>query len=492
MEKKKLTKEQIAAREKKRRRAILMRTLILLAVFVAIGAAIWIVTMGITNGNKEKAAEKAAKEAEISKEEAQIEANRALIAKADSLASGYDYDGAIALLQTASNYDSDSEVIDAIAKYTVAKTTLETVDVTKVPHIFYHSLIVDTERAFNTGVWGSTTVAGINAWMTTISEFDRITQQMYDNGWVLVRMRDLVTSATDADGTVHFSKNKSLMLPSGKHAYVLSVDDWSYYHSYDQKGYADKAVLDENGDVKCEYTDTNGNVTVGDYDVVPRLNTFLKAHPDASYKGARGMLAMTGYNGCFGYRTDEDYVKRQNLQSDQIEWLNRHPDFDEAARQEEIAAATKIADKCKADGWEFANHTWGHLSVTGKSVETLQADNEKWNANVANIVGSTDIIIFAHGNDIGNWHDYDASTNPVYAYYKGQGYKFFANVDASNKYWVQIRDAYCRQGRIDCDGLQMWRALSGEAKTNVFEDMFNVSTVFDSARPTPVSASGKA
>ena len=70
---------------------------------------------------------------------------------------------------------------------------------------------------------------------------------------------------------------------------MLSVDDWSYYHSYDQKGYADKAVLDENGDVKCEYTDTNGNVTVGDYDVVPRLNTFLKAHPDASYKGARGM-----------------------------------------------------------------------------------------------------------------------------------------------------------------------------------------------------------
>lgn len=492
MEKKKLTKEQLAVRERRRRKTILMRTLLLLGVFVAIGVAIWIVTMGITAGNQQKAEEKAEKAAEIAAEESQIAANRALISQAETIAAGYDYDGAIALLQTAPNYDSDSEVIDAIAKYTVAKTTLQAVDVTTVPHIFYHSLIVSTARAFDTGVWGESTVAGINAWMTTIDEFDKITQQMYDNGYVLVRMRDLVTQTTDADGTVHFKKNKSLMLPAGKHPYVLSVDDWSYYHSYDQKGYADKAVLDENGDVKCEYTDEKGNVSVGDYDVVPRMNTFLKEHPDASYKGARGLLAMTGYNGCFGYRTDEDYVKRQNLQSDQVAWLNQHPGFDEVARQQEIAEAKKIADKCKEDGWEFANHTWGHLSVTGKSVETLQADNEKWIANVSNIVGTTDTIIFAHGNDIGNWHDYDASTNAVYAYYQGQGYNFYANVDASNKYWVQIRDRYCRQGRIDCDGLQMWRALSGEAKTNVFEDMFDVSTVFDSARPTPVSASGKA
>lgn len=492
MENKKLTKEQRQAILRKRKRTILIRTLLLLAVFVGIGVAIWAVTLGIKAGNDKKAEEKAAKAAEISAEEAQIAANRALISQAETVAATYDYDGAIALLQTAPNYDSDSEIIDAIAKYTVAKTTLQAVDVTTVPHIFYHSLIVDTARAFDTDKWGADAVAGINAWMTTIGEFDKITQQMYDNGWVLVRMRDLVTQTTDADGTVHFSKNKSLMLPAGKHAYVLSVDDWSYYHSYAGKGYADRAVLDANGDVKVQYTDADGNVSVGDYDVVPRLNTFIKAHPDAAYKGARGMLAMTGYNGVFGYRTDEDYVKQQNLQSDQKEWLAANPGFDEAARQNEIAEAKKIADKCKEDGWEFANHTWGHLSVTGKSVETLQADNERWAANVANIVGTTDIIIFAHGNDIGTWKDYDAATNPVYAYYKGQGYNFYANVDASNKYWVQIRDAYCRMGRIDCDGLQMYRALSGAAKINVFEDMFDVTSVFDSARPTPVSATGKA
>ena len=44
------------------------------------------------------------------------------------------------------------------------------------------------------------------------------------------------------------------MLPPGKKAYVLSLDDLSYYHSYDGRGIASKMVLDENGKPDCEYT----------------------------------------------------------------------------------------------------------------------------------------------------------------------------------------------------------------------------------------------
>ena len=72
------------------------------------------------------------------------------------------------------------------------------------------------------------------------------------------------------------------------------------------------------------------------------------------------------------------------------------------------------------------------------------------------------------------------------------GYNFYANVDASSEYWLQIRSDYVRQGRIDCDGLQMWRAISGKAKKNVFEQLFDINSVFDPRRPTPVSATGKA
>ena len=468
-----------------------MRIVFFIGFLILIAGLILIITLRVRKSNAEKEEQRIEKEAEIAAEEAETARHRALIEEANALAVQYDYDGAIDLLKSVEDYDKDSEIIDAIASYTVAKTTLQAVDVTTVPHIFFHSLIVDSSRTFDEEKWGDSTVAGFNAWMTTIEEFDKILQQLYDNGYVFVRMRDLVTETVDDDGTVHFTKNKALMLPADKKAIVLSVDDWSYYHSYDGKGFGDKAVLDENGDVKVQYTDADGNVTIGDYDVVPRLNSFLESHPDMSYKGARGMIAMTGYNGVFGYRTDEDYVKQENLQSDQKEWLDAHPGFSEADRQNEIAEAKKIAEACKAEGWEFASHTWGHLSVTGKDAATLAADNERWVKNVGNIVGETDTIIFAHGNDIGDWHDYDADTNPVYDYYSKAGYHFYANVDASTVAWVQIRDGYFRQGRIDCDGLQMWRALSGAAKTNVFEDLFDVEEVFDETRPTPVSASGK-
>ncbi len=474
---------------KEKHQQILIRALGLVAVLMVLTVIIFFVVNDHVHDRQEQEAYKAQKEAEIAAEEAALAARRASIAEAEKLAVIYDYDGAIALLQSQENYDTDNDLINAIAKYTAEKSALEAKDVTTVPHIFYHSLIVDPARAFDSSKWAADEIAGINAWMTTVEEFDKITQQMYDNGWVLIRMRDLVVETKNEDGSVSFSQNKNLLLPADKHPFVLSIDDWSYYHSYDGKGYGDKAVVDENGKVKIQYTDADGNVSVGDYDVLPRLNTFLEAHPDGAYKGARGMAAMTGYNGVFGYRTDVAYKTGERLSKDQAAWLEAHPDFD---WDKEVAEATKVAEAAKASGWEFACHTWGHLSVTGKSVDTLSTDQEKWQNTVANITGKTDTIIFAHGNDIGTWRDYDASTNDVYAYFKSMGYNFYANVDASNQYWVQIRKDYVRQGRIDCDGLQMWRAKSGEAKTNVFEEFFDVNDVFDSRRPTPVSATGKA
>ena len=483
----------LTQKEKERMRLRRRRKIIRKAIFLGILAAILLVAIFVATAliKKHQAKElqnKAALESQITAEENALKEKRALIAEADELAAQYDYDGAIDLLKNMENSDTDTEIIDAIAKYTAVKSTLETVDATSVPHIFFHSLIVDTDRAFDSNKWSSDEIAGINAWMTTVEEFDKIIQQMYDNGYVLVRLRDLVTETKNDDGTVTFTENKNLKLPAGKKAYVLSIDDWSYYHSYDGKGYADKAVLDENGDVKCQYTDADGNVSIGDYDVVPRLNTFLEEHPDGCYKGARGLIAMTGYNGVFGYRTDVAYKTHENLGSDQKAFLDANPDFN---WDDEVAMATKIADACKEEGWEFACHTWGHLSVTGLSVDTLKTDQEKWQNTVANITGPTDTIIFAHGNDIGDWHPYDEATNSVYAYFKSVGYNFYCNVDASTPAWVQINSTNVRQGRIDCDGLQMWRALAGEAKINVFEDLFDVQSVFDSARPTPVSATGK-
>ena len=108
--------------------------------------------------------------------------------------------------------------------------------------------------------------------------------------------------------------------------------------------------------------------------------------------------------------------------------------------------------------------------------------------SVQNIVGPVDTIIFAHGNDIGDWQDYSPD-NEKYQYYTSAGYHFFCNVDGATPYWVQIRDNYVRQGRINLDGFMLYKAMTGQ--TDVVSSMFDASTVFDSRRPTPVKATGE-
>ena len=293
---------------------------------------------------------------------------------------------------------------------------------------------------------------------------------MYDKGYVMVSPHDM--AIVNEDGTM---SRGSIMLPPGKIPFVLSQDDVSYYHYMDGDGFASKLVVDENGEVKNEYIEDDGSVSTGDYDMVPLIDTFVKEHPDFSYHGRKGILAMTGYNGVLGYRTDGAYKTGENLQDDQKKFLEEHPDFD---FDQEVKEATAVADAMKAEGWEFASHTWGHKNVAERSLEDLQTDDAEWQSYVAPILGKTDMIIFAFGADIGSWEGYTAD-NAKYEFYKSQGYRYYCNVDSS-QYFVQITDDYFRQGRRNLDGYRMYY------NPEMLSDLFDVSEVWDSSRPTPV------
>lgn len=405
-------------------------------------------------------------EPEPEAEETSNDAVQAPLAQAERLAVQYDYDGAIELLKSQPEYESSQAMKDAVAGYESTKASCVEYPLEQITHVFYHTLIRDTSKAFD----GDSDEGGYNQMMTTIDEFNRITQIMYDKGYVMVSPHDMAT--VNEDGTM---SRGSILLPPGKIPFVLSQDDVSYYHYMDGDGFASRLVLDENGEVKCEYIEDDGSVSVGDYDMVPLIDTFVKEHPDFSYHGRKGILAMTGYNGVLGYRTDIAYKTGENLQNDQRQYLDSHPDFN---YDWEVQQATAIADVMKANGWEFASHTWGHKNATESSAETLQTDNEKWEAYVAPILGKTDMIIFAFGADIGNWEGYSMD-NPKFAYYKSRGYNYYCNVD-SNQYWVQITDQYFRQGRRNLDGYRMYY------NPEMLSDLFNVSDVWDASRPTPV------
>lgn len=489
MGKESLSKKEL--KQKKKKRTLMIKTVVLVLLLVVLGVCVFFLVRTLKKDQESQSSDKkediqtevtpevtpeAAPEEETEPAEdtaAQPETDRtAAMEEAAYLAATYDYDGAIEKLNSLEGAAEDSEIAAKVAEYQAAKDSCVPVNMNEVTHIFYHSLVVDPDRGF---AGDDSLSAGFKQWMTTVDEFNKITQAMYDNGYVLVRLRDLVIQTTDEDGTVHFTPNTELKLPQGKKAFVMSLDDLSYYHSYDGRGIASKVVLDENGKPTCEYVQADGTTVTGAYDCVPLLDQFIAEHPDASYKGAKGMIALTGYNGILGYRTDIAYKTKENLTADQQAWLDAHPDFNWDAECEE---AKKVAEAIKEDGWEFASHTWGHIRIGDASLERIQTDTDKWKSYVEPLVGATDTIIFAHGQDLSDWHDYSGD-NEKFQYLKGQGYHFYCNVD-STQYFLQIRDNYVRQGRRNLDGYRLWNDVHGEK--NRTSDLFDATQILDPKR----------
>ncbi len=483
-EKEVLGKKEIRRRKKKK--SLIIKMVILLVLLAILGVCIFFLVRTIKPEQQEQ--EPVTQENVTPSPEPEIELTpeatedtsvqpetadkAAVMEEAAYLAATYDYDAAIEKLNSLTGAAEDPEISAKITEYQTTRDSCVPVNMNEVTHIFYHSLVVDPDRGF---AGDDSLSAGFKQWMTTVDEFNKITQAMYDNGYVLVRLRDLVVQTTDESGNVHFTANPDLKLPVGKKAFVLSLDDLSYYHSYDGRGIASKIVLDENGKPVCEYVQADGTTVTGAYDCVPLLDQFIAEHPDASYKGAKGMIALTGYNGILGYRTDIAYKTGENLTADQQAWLTAHPEFD---WDNECAQAKTVADAIKADGWEFASHTWGHIRIGDASLERIQTDTEKWKSYVAPLVGDTDTIIFAHGQDLSDWHDYSAD-NEKFGYLKSQGFNFYCNVDSA-RYFLQIRDNYVRQGRRNLDGYRLWNDVHGEA--NRTSDLFDASQILDPRR----------
>lgn len=380
-----------------------------------------------------------------------------ILREADLRANMYDYDKAVELVKSYSGYESVPELTSAITEYEALKSKCVVwKNNTEITHIFVHSLIVDTARAFGRG---SSQPDGYNKYMTTVLEFNRMLEQIYQKGYVLVSMHDIAKVQTNAEGNQVLVKN-DILLPEGKIPFVLSQDDVNYYYYMEGDGFADCIVVGDDGIPTCQYTDTDGTVYYGEYDVLPIVDRFVKEHPDFSYRGAKGIIAVTGYEGALGYDTGTTSRYKD------------HP-TSESKRQELIQIATKVADAIRADGWDFACHSYTHTSFETNTPSKIEYDLSKWDREVAPIVGKTDILLYPFGADICSWRGYEGEK---YDIVKNHGYWYFCNVD-STQYWIQLRDGYMRMGRINTDGERFVKT------PEKLEFMFDVDYVFDTSRP---------
>ncbi len=278
-----------------------------------------------------------------------------------------------------------------------------------VEHLFFHPIVAYPELAFD----GDSQANGIDDYMVTVDEYNRILQNVYDKGYVLVDINDVWSETTGEDGTPKMVRN-TLYVPEGKKPLIFSFDDTNYYPYMLENGFAYKLIIGDDGKIASWGKDPAGNEVVSrDLDAIPILDKFVEEHPDFSPFGAKGCLSLTGYCGILGYRT----------QTNTKEWTEEQ----ETARQQEREAVKPIVQELKRTGWTFGSHTWGHIRLGGSlSLAAVKADTERWADEVGSLTGPTAILFYPHGErpDGNDWQ----KTGPIFQYLQSQGFRVFASV----------------------------------------------------------------
>ncbi len=286
-----------------------------------------------------------------------------------------------------------------------------------VEHIFFHPVIAYPEWAFKDGPHSTSEKEGLDDWMVTVEEYNKILQSVYDRGYILVNIEDVWSEVTDESGT-RMVRNV-LKLPEGKKPLIISFDDVNYYQYMLEQGFTSKLLVGDDGEIWAECTDpyTKETFLTQDLDATPILDKFVLEHPDFSLNGAKAVIGLTGYQGILGYRTqtDRDVTDPTELAA-----------F-EANRQKEIEAVKPVIERLKETGWTFASHSWAHINLSNKSDARIQDDTQRWLDEVGSLVGPTSVILYPYGGRPDGDNDV-TQTGPQFRYLHSKGFRIFVSV----------------------------------------------------------------
>lgn len=359
-----------------------------------------------------------------------------LIAAADKLKQGYYLTEAIELLNSNKELVSDkiSNKIIEIEDY--KKSFVEYTG--DIEHIFFHSLMIYPELAFDKIGHDAN---GYNMWFITNNELKNMLPQLHQRGYVLMDITEIYKKNNEG-----VMEKQPIYLPEGKKPLIISQDDVNYYDYMSKDGFADRLIIDNNDEVSTVVRNLEGTEEITrDGDVVPILDDFIKEHPDFSYRGAKGILAVTGYEGVLGY----------DLKS-----------------EESIQEAKEVVQKLKNTGWKFASHSYTHngLGYFGDNpkYKNLESDFERWKTRIEPIIGETNIYISPFGVTL---------KGENYSLVEKYGFEIYCNVNRNpmNK----IMEKSVLTNRFNIDGYTFFK------QPEVVNDrFFDVNSVIDTTRPT--------
>ncbi len=403
-------------------------TLILVMTF-CIGSLSNILAERKFQADKEQSQIASSLDAEALKEQEYIR----IMEEAAELAASYNYAGAITTLDTFGDMTDYPDMSAKRAEYVNAQNQLVPhSEPALIPNLSFHCLIVDPQRAFTDKELGG----NYNRNFTTVDEFKAILNQLYANGYVLVDFDSIVSAQENVDGSKQYFPNP-VYLPADKKPIMITETMANYFeYMLDGQGdgiadgFASRLVV-QNGKIKAEYTDASGNTSIGDYDLVPILESFIEEHPDFSYQGARATVAVTGYQGVFGYRTNTSYISSKS----------------QTYYDEQVAGAKEVVAALRDSGYTIACFTYENKPYGEMSAAQITADLTSWANQITPVVGEVDTLIFARTSSI---NDYNGTLfNVLYT----SGFRYF--VSNGSKPWAEVNTKYVRQNRLMVGGNAM-------------------------------------
>jgi|GEM_PF-4365064 hypothetical protein len=242
------------------------------------------------------------------------------------------------------------------------------------------------------------------------ARFTRMLQKFYDKGYVLV---DIGSAACLNSGG--FVRGK-IELPEGKRALILSFD--GIYKIDENSKATRRLVLDGKGEVTAVINRYGKEEITPKGDIVPIVETFIKEHPDFSYKGARPIISVSA-NSLLGY------------------------DIGKSLTQEEMKTLKAVASKMKKSGWRFAYHGFEETEAfkdNSISPEALGKDLSAFKEKIVPIIGETPIFTPPSGRAF-------SSRDERFVFLKSEG--FYIHCPISREGGDEYGEDYLIQTRVD-------------------------------------------
>jgi len=292
-------------------------------------------------------------------------------------------------------------------------------------NIFFHALVARPEIAFRGKM-----KEHFMEWFVTAEEYKKILDELYLRDYVLVDIHEFYT--VTYKNKIKTIETKKFMVPKGKKPVILSIDDLSYYESNRRNGIVHKLVLDQNGNIAAwTNTQSGGGASSGgeisyDLDIITITEEFIKQHPDFSIRGAKGIIALTGFEGVLGYRTQAGNSKTSGYHKEKED-------------------AIVIANKLKELGWRFASHSYRHLNLPKVSMSSFTNDNKLWDNEVRPILGETDLYVYPYGAVL-------EKIEEKHKILRNMNFNLFFGVGSGYGYRIGPKSEYVYLPRMNIDG----------------------------------------